>query len=70
MRDTLDRFYTPTQTVQKCLEYLSIDEYDIIIEPSAGSGSFSIQLQEQLNDNQKLFAYDIAPGNVSRTKKN
>lgn len=53
-KDALDRFYTPSSIVDKCLKLLDLDEYDCIIEPSAGLGGFSIKLPN-------CFAYDIAP---------
>lgn len=55
MRDNLDRFYTPHSTAQQCVDVIdNLNDYDHILEPSAGSGSFSTLL-----DN--CFAYDIAP---------
>lgn len=62
-RDQIDKFYTSTTTVKECIlkvsEYLQIDSTnDLIIEPSAGNGSF-IQEITQLSSNA-LF-YDIEP---------
>lgn len=54
-RDKLDRFYTPASTVEKCLSVLSIDDYDIIVEPSAGAGAFFHRLPSRTQ------AYDISP---------
>lgn len=55
MRDVLDRFYTPTITAKKCINsILNIDQYDLIIEPSAGSGSFSSQIEG-------CVSFDICP---------
>lgn len=45
-RDTLDRFYTPDGTSKKCIDHLDLSIYDVIIEPSAGAGSFSSKLPE------------------------
>lgn len=40
----------------ECIQLIpEIDSYDLIIEPSAGSGSFSSQLE--------CIAYDIEPAN-------
>jgi hypothetical protein len=36
----LDQFYTKKNVVIKCLGYLNLDEFDTIIEPSAGDGAF------------------------------
>lgn len=57
MRDNLDRFYTPQSSTEYCINTISnMKDYDLIIEPSAGSGSFSNLLPQCL-------AYDIAPQN-------
>ena len=53
-KDYLDRFYTPKEIVEKCLSVINLKEYDCIIEPSAGNGSFS-------NLIDGCFSYDIAP---------
>ena len=53
-KDLLDRFYTPENIVLTCLKYIDLNDYDCIIEPSAGSGSFSKHLPN-------AFSYDIAP---------
>ena len=62
-RDTIDKFYTSIVAVKECLQqvsnHLQIDTInDLIIEPSAGNGSF-IQEITQLCENT-LF-YDIEP---------
>ena len=50
----IDKFYTQKEVAKECIELIpNIDTYDVIIEPSAGSGSFSSQL--------KCIAYDIEP---------
>ena len=36
----LDQFYTNDDVVQQCLELVALEEYDVIVEPSAGSGAF------------------------------
>ena len=57
MRDELDRFYTPHSSAEYCINTIeNIEDYDLIVEPSAGSGSFSNLIPECL-------AYDIAPQN-------
>ncbi len=63
-RNTIDKFYTNNETVNLCknyiLENIEINENDIIIEPSAGDGSF-IQMIKSLNNN--YIFYDIEPEN-------
>lgn len=63
-RDTIDKFYTKTDVANTCItyikEHLSIHKKDLIIEPSAGNGSF-IEGIKTLSDNY-LF-YDISPEN-------
>jgi hypothetical protein len=50
----LDKFYTKPSVAKECINLVpDIHTYDLIIEPSAGSGSFSSQL--------KCLAYDIEP---------
>lgn len=53
-KDALDRFYTKPSIARQCINLIDkIEDYDVIIEPSAGSGSFSNQI--------KCDAYDISP---------
>lgn len=56
----LDKFYTPNKTAKKCID-LAFEKFDNIteiIEPSAGAGAFSLQMQN-------CIAYDIAPEHES-----
>lgn len=53
-----DKFYTKETVVESILELINIEEYDLIIEPSAGSGSFSSKLK-QIHKN--VLAYDLVP---------
>lgn len=53
-KDILDRFYTSDKVATECLNNLNLSDYDCIIEPSAGSGSFSTKIEN-------CFAYDIHP---------
>lgn len=62
-KDPLDRFYTPDDIVQKCLSIINLDQYDCIIEPSAGTGSFLKYLPET------TYAYDIEPNGKAITKQ-
>ena len=53
-KDKLDKFYTKKEVASICISQLNLDNYDVIIEPSAGSGNFSSQIEG-------CIAYDIAP---------
>jgi hypothetical protein len=62
-RDIIDKFYTKPSIAKKCCEefskYIKIDtEIDIIIEPSAGNGSFIPQILEM---SSTCLFYDIEP---------
>ena len=50
----LDKFYTKPSVVDLCLSLIDFDDFDVIIEPSAGNGSFSIKID-------KCIALDIEP---------
>jgi predicted RNA methylase len=69
-RNTLDKFYTSKNIVEKCISFikekLDIKRNDLIIEPSAGNGSF-IDLIKTLSCNYKF--YDIVPQHVDIIKK-
>jgi len=62
----LDKFYTPKETVDRCLGIFNnmVDVEDIteIIEPSAGNGAFSLKLDD-------CIAYDIEPEHESIIKQ-
>lgn len=68
-RNTIDKYYTKTEIVEQCIElikkYLPISKEDLIIEPSAGNGSF-IPLIKTLSDNYKF--YDLEPENTEIVK--
>lgn len=53
-KDVLDRFYTPIESVEKCLQLIDLTKFDCVIEPSAGTGNFSSAIPG-------CYAYDIAP---------
>lgn len=61
-RNVIDKFYTKSLIVEQCIKnirkYLRIDKNDIIIEPSAGNGSFIKEIKT-LSENYKF--YDLAP---------
>jgi hypothetical protein len=40
----LDQYYTNDDVVQQCLDMLALEEYDVIVEPSAGTGAFYTHL--------------------------
>ena len=51
---SIDKFYTQVEVAKECIDLVpELDTYDLIIEPSAGNGSFSSQLN--------CIAYDIEP---------
>jgi hypothetical protein len=56
----LDKFYTPNNIAKKCIDltFEVIENATEIIEPSAGSGNFSLQIPN-------CIAYDIAPEHES-----
>ncbi len=53
-KNKFDKFYTNISIVKKCLSKLDLTMYDLIIEPSAGNGSFS-------NEIENCIALDIEP---------
>ena len=57
-KDKLDRFYTNSKVAEECLDflkrYINFNNFDFIIEPSAGNGSFSNQIDGCLS-------FDISP---------
>jgi len=57
-----DKFYTKTDVVDICLEHiksvLCIEEDDLLIEPSAGNGAFSIKMRSMFKN---VIALDIHP---------
>lgn len=69
-RNTVDKFYTDEEYANYCIEKIkeniSIDEIDIVIEPSAGNGSF-IPAIKTIAKNYKF--YDIQPENQEIIEK-
>lgn len=51
-----DKFYTKFEVVDNLLSVLNLEQYDVIIEPSAGSGAFSDKLRDR-----NLISLDIDP---------
>ena len=71
MKKNNDKFYTKPEIADDLIKFLlskvDIDENDIIIEPSAGNGSFS---NNSNLINYKIEAYDILPENKNVKKMN
>jgi predicted RNA methylase len=69
-RNTLDKFYTKSEIVELCIttikEHLKIKKNDVIIEPSAGNGSFSKPLKDMFKN---VIALDISPEDSSIIKQ-
>jgi len=61
-KHALDKFYTKSSIAKECINLLDLSRYDKIIEPSAGSGSFSLQIANSI-------AYDVDPEHPSIIKK-
>ena len=63
-RNTIDKYYTKDIVAESCLnffkKYIEINRDDLIIEPSAGNGSF-INGIKSLTSNFRF--YDIEPDN-------
>lgn len=53
MKIEYDKFYTKKDVAKYCISLVDLTQYDLIIEPSAGNGSFSSQLD--------CISYDIEP---------
>lgn len=66
-RIKLDKYYTPKETAEYCIsktyEIIGEDNISEVIEPSAGNGSFSLQVPTT------CFAYDIEPEHESIIKQ-
>ena len=56
MRKRLDQFFTNDDIVDICLSTINPNNYDMVIEPSAGSGSFYHKIEHK-----NKIAYDIEP---------
>ena len=65
-RDTIDKYYTKQSVVDLCIEfvrqYINIDaKNDLIIEPSAGNGSFIPGIKSL---SSKFLFFDLKPENI------
>ena len=56
----LDKFYTNEEVAKKMIKKINLDLFDIVIEPSAGNGSFSKNI-----NHPNLIAIDILPEDVN-----
>ena len=69
-RNTIDKYYTKEIVVEQCLSlvkrHLQLNREDLIIEPSAGNGSF-IEGIKSLTDNFQF--YDLEPENDEIVKQ-
>ena len=63
-RNIIDKYYTKDEVVEICLHYIrqhvEINESDLLIEPSAGNGSFIQGIKEIANH---YYFYDLEPEN-------
>lgn len=59
-----DKYYTPDETIEECMELLketvNIDEVDVVIEPSAGSGAFIPYIEKMFPNAEKIYL-DLIP---------
>jgi predicted RNA methylase len=69
-RNTIDKYYTKDSVVELCLnqvrKHIQINTNDLIIEPSAGNGSFITGIKT-LTSNFKF--YDLEPDNIEISKQ-
>ena len=56
----LDKFYTKPSVALDCISQLNLDDYDCVIEPSAGNGSFFNQIKHK-----NIIGLDLMPENNS-----
>lgn len=61
-KNKFDKFFTKESVAKKCIDQVNLKDFDTIIEPSAGSGSFSNQIEG-------CVAFDIEPENEKIIKK-
>ena len=69
-RNTIDKYYTKDTTVNLCIElikqHITINDNDLIIEPSAGNGSF---IEEIKTISSNYLFYDLEPQNEEIEKR-
>ncbi len=70
-RNTIDKYYTKDIVVEFCLnlvkKYIQINSNDLIIEPSAGNGSFITGIKSIISN---FKFYDLEPDNDEIIKQN
>lgn len=63
-RDNNEQYYTKENVSEFCVKitenHFKLDTFDIIVEPSAGTGSF-IRAFEKIGDLKNVLSYDIDP---------
>jgi hypothetical protein len=64
-RNENDKFYTKEKTVLDILSKIELNNFDVVIEPSAGGGAFT----EKIN-HTNLLSFDIAPESKRVKKQN
>ena len=57
-----DKYYTKPEAVKILLSTVRLESYDIIVEPSAGSGNISLEIAKQ---HYPVVAIDIEPEHPS-----
>ena len=62
-KDNLDRFYTKSSVVDNLLKEITLEDYDVVVEPAAGTGSWSSKIEE-------CIAIDIEPKHSDIMKGN
>lgn len=60
----LDKYYTKKEVVEFCISKLNFDDYDFIIEPSAGSGAFYHRIKHH-----NKIGLDISPESLNIIKQ-
>lgn len=72
-----DKFYTKIDVSKKILDMFNMSDYDIVIEPSAGDGSFFIQINHPnkigldiLPENENIIKCDWFDFTISEKYKN
>tara|TARA_Y100000389_G_scaffold13341_3_gene11903 strand:- start:1303 stop:2139 length:837 start_codon:yes stop_codon:yes gene_type:complete len=69
-RNTIDKYYTKESIVKKCIiklkKYITTTNDDLIIEPSAGNGSFINQIKKLCHN---YIFYDLEPENSEIIKQ-
>lgn len=66
-KHNLDKFYTDPSIIQNLINHLSLDTYDLIIEPSAGNGAFlsylpiektiALDIEPEIDNNQQIIIF-------------